>query len=275
MKIVILTGAELRHSFLRKSIALDPAITVLRSYCEGAEKGLTHKFGKPGDDVGGEGDLRHSHIAARAASEQEFFAEFVEQSEDLSAPFNLPKGEVNQPGYTDEINDLAPDLLAAYGCSLIRDPLMSAYAGRFLNVHLGLSPWYRGSGTNFWPLVEGRPECVGATFMHLDAGIDTGEIIHQIRARILPGDTPHQIGNRLIEDIAAVYPRVIAGFNSLPALPALPVPDNVRVCRQQDYSEASVVELHRRFNDGLVDNFLADRAARCAAVPILENPALA
>ena len=26
---------------------------------------------------------------------------------------------------------------------------------------------------------------VGATFMHIDSGIDTGEIIHQIRADIL------------------------------------------------------------------------------------------
>ena len=40
---------------------------------------------------------------------------------------------------------------------------------------------------------------VGATFMYIDAGIDTGEIIHQIRADIVIGDSPHSIGNRLIK----------------------------------------------------------------------------
>src|SRR5690606_10372264 len=103
--------------------------------------------------------------------------------------------------------------------SLIREPLLSAFQGRFLNVHLGLSPYYRGSGTNFWPLVNGEPEFVGATFMHIDAGVDTGEVIHQIRARIFPGDTPHQIGNRLIADMARVYAALIRDFDRLERMP--------------------------------------------------------
>jgi len=48
---------------------------------------------------------------------------------------------------------------------------------------LGLSPYYLGSGTNYWPLVNEKPEFVVATFMHIDTDIDTEEIIHQIRAK--------------------------------------------------------------------------------------------
>ena len=36
--------------------------------------------------------------------------------------------------------------------------------------------------------------------MHIDEGIDTGEVIHQIRANIFPEDNIHTIGNRLILD---------------------------------------------------------------------------
>ena len=36
--------------------------------------------------------------------------------------------------------------------------------------------------------------------MHIDEGIDTGEVIHQIRANIFPEDNTHTIGNRLILD---------------------------------------------------------------------------
>ena len=42
-------------------------------------------------------------------------------------------------------------------------------------------------------------EFFGYTFMYLDEGIDTGEIIHQGRPKIFPYDNPHQIGNRLIK----------------------------------------------------------------------------
>ncbi len=38
--------------------------------------------------------------------------------------------------------------------------------------------------------------------MHIDAGVDTGEVIHQMRARVALGDSPAQIGNRLIVDMA-------------------------------------------------------------------------
>ena len=53
------------------------------------------------------------------------------------------------------------------------------FSRKFLNVHLGLSPYYRGSGTNVWPLINTEPDMVGATLC-IDAGIDNGEIIHQI-----------------------------------------------------------------------------------------------
>ena len=102
-----------------------------------------------------------------------------------------------------------------YGCSIIQEPLLSVFDGRFVNVHLGLSPYYRGSGTNFWPLVNKEPEFVGATFMHIDSGIDTGEIIHQIRADYFWGDTPSSIGNRLILKMSATLKDLILNFDNL------------------------------------------------------------
>ena len=35
--------------------------------------------------------------------------------------------------------------------------------------------------------------------MHINEGIDTGEIIHQIIPDFYIGDSPHTIGNRLIK----------------------------------------------------------------------------
>ena len=271
MKIVILTGSEVRHTFMRKAIGLADGVTVLRTYCEGTENGLLDIVRKDGADS----SARKAHLHTRHVAETDFFGAFVSLTSDLSAPLHLPRGTINDPVRTEEINNLAPDLLVAYGCSLIRDPLLSAFSGRFLNVHLGLSPYFRGSGTNFWPLVRGHPEYVGATFMHLDAGIDTGEIIHQIRARVEPGDNPHQIGNRLIRDVALVYPEIIRKFHDLPQPPPIPEPLEQHVCRKRDFDEASVSDLYDAFDAGLVDRYVAEREKRCEAVPIATNPAIA
>jgi hypothetical protein len=269
-RIVILTSSELRHDFFRKAVALAPGIEVLRAYREGLEKSLrtTIDLARPG------AELQDRHLVLRELSEQDFFGHFVKLTPDHSKPVSVARGGVNDPAVCEEIRQLGPDFLVAYGPSLIRDPLLSAYAGRFLNVHLGLSPYYRGSGTNFWPLVNGEPEYVGATFMHLDAGVDTGPILHQMRARIFAGDTPHQIGNRLIGDMTAVYIEVIRRAGALGPGIRIPAPPGARVYRSRDFTPEAVETLYANFRGGLVDRYLAEQATRERRAPIHQHPRL-
>lgn len=270
--LVLLTGSEPRHTFMRKAIAADGERRVLRTYCEGLEQSLDARLERSQADAD---SLQARHVLARTLCEDDFFGAFNRIAPDHSNPAYLPKGEINDPAHVDDIVGLAPDLVAAFGCSLIKPPLIAAFEGRLLNLHLGLSPYYRGSGTNFFPLVDGRPEYVGATFMHMDAGVDTGDIIHQIRARIFPGDTPHQIGNRLIADAAVAYAALISAFDELEPMAQPDKAAAVKVCRRADFTEAATAGLYRQFEDGLVERYLAERDARCAATPIIENPRLA
>jgi len=266
-RIVILTGSELRHEFFRKYVALHKDIEVINSYCEGQEKSLRAITEQDKED----NDIRLKHLSARERTEKDFFELFTETSEDYSNPVYLVKGEINNKKYTDAIISPKPDLLIAYGCSIIKEPLLSAFEGRFLNVHLGLSPYYRGAGTNYWPLVNGEPEYVGATFMYIDAGIDTGEIIHQVRARYYWGDTPSQVGNRLIVEMSRVYQNIIINFDKLEKMPQLPIPSNEKVYKKKDYTEQSALILYKNFNDDLIGRYLNEEIDRCAKVPIIKN----
>lgn len=265
-KIVILTGSELRHDFVRIFIALDPNIEVVASFCEGVGKSYKVFVEKQTDT-----EMRTKHLIAREQSEKDFFEIFVKNSEDKSSPFFLTKGDVNKPEYFDKISALGADLIVAFGCSVITEPLLSFFSGRFLNAHLGLSPYYRGSGTNYWPLVNGEPECVGATFMHIDRGIDTGEIIHQIRAEIIWGDTPSSIGNRLIGNMAFVYREIIKKIDYLPKIPQPKKSILDKVYRQKDYNEISVRKVYSLFKNGLVETYLGEKQERLARVPIVKN----
>lgn len=73
---------------------------------------------------------------------------------------------------------LGCDHLVVFGASFIKGPLAEALVARkAVNIHMGLSPYYRGNSTNFWPLFEGRPEYVGATIHRLTTGLDSGPIL--------------------------------------------------------------------------------------------------
>lgn len=268
-RVIILTGSELRHIFFRKFMALSEDIQVINSYCEGLEKSLQAVVSAEQDST-----WRTKHLINREQSERDFFGLFVTTVPDYSNTIFLPKGAINAPPYVEAIKSAQPDLLIAYGCSIIKEPLVSAFQGRFLNVHLGLSPYYRGSGTNYWPLVNGEPEYVGATFMYIDPGIDTGEIIHQIRGRVVWGDTPSQIGNRLIVDMAHAYCEIIRNFDRVVKMTPLPKQGGEKVYKQRDFSEESVTKLYDNFAKGLVEEYLTEEAERCARVPIIRNPAI-
>jgi phosphoribosylglycinamide formyltransferase-1 len=268
-RVVILTGGELRHTFFRKGVAMAPGIEVVRSYCEGSGKKLHHPAAASEED-----GLRLKHLAAREQSERDFFGSLIALTPDRSNCVPLTKGAINELRHAQDIEALRPDILVAYGCSIIREPLLSAFQGRFLNVHLGLSPYYRGSGTNFWALVNGEPEYVGATFMYIAADVDAGEIIHQIRARVFPGDSPHQIGNRLISDMTVVCAAIIRCFGALDAMPQIPVSGETRLYRRKDFSGEATRQLYELFAEGLIERYLAEQESRVARAPIVVNPSI-
>lgn len=265
---MLLTGSELRHDFFRKAIALQDGISVLRSFAESREGTLptTIDPSRPGSDV----QLRH--LASRDLVERDFFGTFVALTPDRSNPLPIQRGSINSRDLISEIDALRPDLLLSFGPSLIREPLLSRYAGRFLNVHLGLSPYYTGSGTNFWALVNGEPELVGATFMHIEESIDMGAVIHQIRARIHPSDGPHQIGNRLIADMVLAAVHLIRHADELGPGVRPTRTEATRTYRNRDFTPESVETLYANFRGGLVDRFEAERDERIARAPLCEHP---
>jgi phosphoribosylglycinamide formyltransferase-1 len=269
-RIIVLTGSEVRHRFFRIMIADDPDINVIASYCEGTEKSLKARVDLSPDAT----PTLRRHVEARGQSEHDFFYNAIKSTPDNSRPIHIKKGDINSADVIRDIVASGPDLLVCYGSSLIKGQLLEQFKGRFLNVHLGLSPYYRGSGANVWPLINNEPEFVGATFMYIDAGVDTGDIIHQIRAKLVLGDGPHSIGNRLIADMIESYKAVIKAF---PRLAAMPQPEKIggKLYYQKDFTSAACITLYRNFSNGLVENHLDNIVERNRRAPLIENHALA
>ena len=81
------------------------------------------------------------------------------------------------------VKNFKPDVIIVYGTGIIKGPILE-YTNKIINIHLGMSPYYNGAGTNWWPMYNEEFEFVGTTVHYLDAGVDTGDILGQTRASI-------------------------------------------------------------------------------------------
>ncbi|MGE0479638.1 MAG: formyl transferase [Phycisphaerae bacterium] len=178
--------------------------------------------------------------------------------------------DVNGPAVAGLLASATPDLLLLFGCGVVKRALLEAWPGRIVNLHLGLSPYYRGAGTNFWALADGRPECVGATLHVATAAIDDGPILAQARPELSAEDDLHAIGLRALDaglDLLAPCLTALHRGALGPQRLSTAVP---RVCRRRDFDAAALAKLERALANGMIAGFLAERAAREARYPIVE-----
>ena len=72
---------------------------------------------------------------------------------------------------------LSSDIYIVFGASFIKGWLVDfLIKNKAINIHMGLSPYYRGSSCNFWAMYDNNPNYVGATIHYLSKGLDSGEI---------------------------------------------------------------------------------------------------
>ncbi len=106
------------------------------------------------------------------------------------------------------------DFIVLAGFLAILTPeFVEAYEGRIINIHPALLPKYGGRGfygLNVHRAVLAAGETVsGATVHFVTAGVDKGEILAQKEVRVLEGDTPETLQQRIMEEAEWILlPRV-------------------------------------------------------------------
>lgn len=119
---------------------------------------------------------------------------------ELALRENIP---VFQPASvkTDEayetLKSCAPDLIVvvAYGKILPKRVLDLPRYG-CINVHASLLPRYRGAGPIQWAILNGETE-TGVTTMYMGEGLDTGDMLEQVRTPIGENETADELYTRL------------------------------------------------------------------------------
>jgi hypothetical protein len=113
---------------------------------------------------------------------------------------NIKCGEINSDGFASFLKELGPDIVAVLGSSVITPRIISIPSIGMINLHSGLSPYYRGTWSYGWPIVNNEPEYIGVTVHHVGPGIDTGDIIYQTRPALHRHDDLNTIFLKVIAE---------------------------------------------------------------------------
>ena len=108
-------------------------------------------------------------------------------------------GDLNKLNHFQLKDALSSDIYVVFGASYIKGWLVDfLIEKKAFNIHMGLSPYYRGSSCNFWALFDDNPEYVGATIHMLSKGLDSGDILFNCIPNYVRGDNPFDFTMRAV-----------------------------------------------------------------------------
>jgi len=171
MKITVLTSNQPRHINLINKLAsiADICYAIIES---------NTLFPGQTDDFFKKSDVMQQYFGFVQQSERKFFGSpcFTRSNVDSLV---MKAGDLNKLDRDILAPSLKSDIYVVFGSSYIKGWLIDELiANRALNIHMGVSPYYRGSSCNFWASDDGNFHMVGATIHLLSKGLDSGDILY-------------------------------------------------------------------------------------------------
>ena len=98
---------------------------------------------------------------------------------------SIPVGDLKKCSLTFLSDFLKSDIYIVFGSSYLQGELVDyLIKKKTINIHMGVSPYYRGAACNFWALYDNNPHLVGATIHMLSKGLDNGPILYHAMSNI-------------------------------------------------------------------------------------------
>ncbi|WP_339928670.1 formyltransferase family protein [uncultured Brevundimonas sp.] len=204
MSVVAVTGDHPRHVYVVQQLA---RAGLLSGWV--VERREPH-VPVPGDDVPvALHDLFNRHFQRREAAEHKAFGVLSPDGVAVDR-LTVNLADLNGDRVRAFLIDKAPSHVLSYGCHKLDETILRSVSARFWNTHGGLSPWYRGVHTHFWPSYMLEPQMTGMTLHETTAAIDGGAIIHQSGVTLTRGDGLHDLACRAVGTYARELPAVMA-----------------------------------------------------------------
>lgn len=255
MKLILFTGNHPRHLFVNREILkyFDEALVIVM-----AREELIPI--PPTDLTLSDKKLFSRHFGNRNIVETRTYGELnpeeiFAQTETL---FIRPE-QLNTAKIAQKISDYGADFCFIFGVDLILDPVIDVLPINKINLHLGLSPWYKGAATLYWPFYHLKPQFCGITFHQITKEPDAGEIIHQNRPCLRQGDKIHDVGAKCVLQAKDDIRKIMHHFKIHGSFNGKVQKTSGRNWRSSDFHGTQLRVIYELFNDDIVDQHLSGK----------------
>lgn len=136
-----------------------------------------------------------------------------------SKPFNDSTAcfidSVNDDACKEFLEKIQPDIIIVNGTRIISKKILQSTNAVFINMHVGITPQYRGSHGGYWALRNKDHANFGTTIHLINTGVDTGAVIKQVF--IKPGKQDNFTTYPILQvavgiaTLQEILPEIIAG----------------------------------------------------------------
>ena len=255
MKLLLFSGSHSRHVFFHK--ALVDAFDVAGVVC------MSRENVRPEPDAAlteRDRSLFRRHFETRAAVEGRTYDGL--DISDLTAPapsLMVEPAELNSIEVRDFVRDSGADACVIFGTDLIFDPVLSALPAWRLNLHLGLSPWYRGSATLFWPFYFLQPQFAGATIHQIIPAPDGGQIVHHVVPELKRGLGLHDVAAEVVVRSREAMVKLLLVLERVGRLPTEEQRSSGKLFLSKDFEPQHLRLIYELYEDRIVDEWLDGR----------------
>jgi len=253
MKLVLFSGDHPRHLFVNRELLkhFDKTLVIVMQREE--------VLPKPPDDLS-EHDkkLFEIHFKNRKKIEDETYGSLsAKQVFNKSNTIFVDPENLNSTKIAKKVKEFDADFCFIFGVHLILDPVIDHLPSDKINIHLGLSPWYKGSATLYWPFYHLQPQFCGVTFHQITRQADAGEIIHQCVPVLEKGDKIHEVGAKCVIQAKADLAKIISYWKKKKFFKGKIQKISGRIWRREDFHASQLRVIYDLFDDQIVDYYLS------------------
>ncbi len=174
--------------------------------------------------------------------------------------FSVNRGQINSLRVIKQIKKFNPTLIIVNATSILKKNLLKILKTNAVNIHQGLLPYYRGTGTNVWTFYNQELQYTGVTIHFINDKIDAGRIILQAQSEFKENDNTHSIGCRNTKLSVKLVKKAVDYLFKNPNYKGERIKTKKsKIFFKKDFNENTVIKINRLIKNGLVKNYIRNK----------------
>lgn len=252
MRLLLISGSHSRHLYvMQQMLQVDNPVGVIVMQREATVPDAPQTINQQ------DAAIFKQHFDVRQEVEDREYGRLLHEETFQNFPILERSSEnLNSSETAQFIQNCNPTACIIFGSDLINGEVLKSLPPFTLNFHLGLSPWYRGSATLFWPFYFMEPQFAGSTIHKIVLEADAGSILQQTVPKLSADMGIHDVGAAAVKAGCKDLARALLLFKSGQDLTFSEQKTSGRLFLTKDFLPHHLRVNYSLFNDKMTKAFL-------------------